>query len=333
MESMNTNTCEIVQDLLPLYQDGVCSPASRALIDGHITTCPDCAAMLDSLRAPDAAGDVLRQETDGIIERQKKVFRRKSATAGIVTASILAVPVLICLIVNLAVGHGLSWFFIVLSALLLTASVTVLPMLLPRDRGLWTAAGFTASLLLLLGVCCLYTHGKWFFIAASGVLLGLSVCFLPFVLRSHVFREPPLTFIGKNKALIWMTAWTLFLVLLRLFCGLRTHSAGYTRTAFAVAVPLLMYAWAMFAAIRYLPGACLKTGVSLLLTGLMIFFADALISCLLGYAVILPELRLSEWGPYTVDGNVKWLALLSLGSAGLICTVIGVIRAARHTGK
>ncbi len=333
MELMDKNTCEIVQDLLPLYQDGVCSSASRTLIDGHITACPDCAAMLDSLRAPDAAGDVLRQETDGIIERQKKVFRRKSATAGIVTASILAVPVLICLIVNLAVGHGLSWFFIVLSALLLTASVTVLPMLLPRDRGLWTAVGFTASLLVLLGVCCLYTGGKWFFIAAFGTVLGLSVCFLPFVLRSHVFREPPLTFVGRNKALVWMAVWTFFLILLLAACGVRSDNPFYAHDAFAITAFLLLYTWAMFAAIRYLPGACLKTGVSLLLSGLMVFFAEPLISRLLGYAVILPELRLSEWGPYTADGNIKWLVLLSLGGAGLICTVIGAIRAARHTGK
>lgn len=327
------NTCEIVQDLLPLYADGVCSPASRTLIDGHITTCPDCAAMLDSLRAPDAAENALRQETDGIMERQEKFFKRKSTTAGIVTASILAVPVLICLIVNLAVGHGLSWFFIVLSALLLTASLTVLPLMLPRDRGLWTAVGFTASLLLLLGVCCLYTRGKWFFIAASGVLLGLSVCLLPFVLCSRVFREPPLTFIGKNKALVWMTAWTLFLVLLLVACGVRSDNPFYARDAFAITALLLLFAWAMFAAIRYLPGACLKTGVSLLLSGLIVFFADAVINRLLGYAFLLPALRLSEWGPYTVDGNVKWLALLSLGGAGLICTVIGAIRAARHTGK
>lgn len=318
------NTCEVVQDLLPLYADGVCSPASRTLIDGHITTCPDCAAMLDSLRAPDAAGDVLRREADGVIARQRKVFRRKSAVAGAVTASILAVPVLVCLIVNLAVGHGLSWFFIVLSALLLTASVTVLPLMLSRDRGLWTAVGFTASLLLLLGVCCLYTHGSWFLIAASGVLLGLSVCLLPFVLQSRVFREPPLDRVGRNKALVWMAAWTLFLALLLLFCGLRTHSAGYAQTAFAAAALPLLFAWAMFAAIRYLPGACLKVGVSLLLTDLMIFFAEAVINGLLGVSSPLPALHLGVWSPATLDGNIKWLALLCCGGAGLALSAVGI---------
>ena len=34
--------CELVQDLLPLYHDGVCSDTSRKLVDSHLETCEKC---------------------------------------------------------------------------------------------------------------------------------------------------------------------------------------------------------------------------------------------------------------------------------------------------
>ena len=61
---------------------------------------------------------------------------------------------LICLICNLAIQHTLSWFWIVLSAELVAASLTLLPIYMPdHTRRLWRAMGFTGSLLLLLAIC------------------------------------------------------------------------------------------------------------------------------------------------------------------------------------
>ena len=37
---------DIVQDLLPLYHDGVCSDKSRAAVEEHLKTCEDCRAAL-----------------------------------------------------------------------------------------------------------------------------------------------------------------------------------------------------------------------------------------------------------------------------------------------
>ena len=44
--------CEIIRDLLPLYHDKACSPASRALVDEHIPSCALCRAMLGELEEP-----------------------------------------------------------------------------------------------------------------------------------------------------------------------------------------------------------------------------------------------------------------------------------------
>ena len=44
--------CDIIRDLLPLYHDKACSPASRALVDEHVSACEACRAMLLELETP-----------------------------------------------------------------------------------------------------------------------------------------------------------------------------------------------------------------------------------------------------------------------------------------
>lgn len=90
-----------------------------------------------------------------------------------------------CLLGNLLSSHTLDWFWIALTAQMMVASLTLLPVFVPEGkRGLASLGGFTASLLLLLGVCCLYSGGDWFAMAAVSVLFGMGLVFLPFVLRA-----------------------------------------------------------------------------------------------------------------------------------------------------
>ena len=90
---------------------------------------------------------------------------------------------LICLICNLAVGHTLDWFWLVLTGELVGASLTLLPILVKQYRGVITLGGFTLSLELLLLAACLFSGGDWFLLASAGVLLGLGAAFLPGALR------------------------------------------------------------------------------------------------------------------------------------------------------
>lgn len=41
--------CEIIKDLLPLYQDGVCSKESKAIVEEHMAECDNCKAELDAM--------------------------------------------------------------------------------------------------------------------------------------------------------------------------------------------------------------------------------------------------------------------------------------------
>ena len=180
--------CEVIRDLLPLYADEVCSERSRELIEEHLRECPECSAMLEQLRTHEIE-EGLQEEKEQVIEYQAKRFRRRSATVGSVISGLFMIPVVVCLIVNLASGSPLGWFFIVLAALAVAASLVIVPLIMPQDKLFWTFCAFTMSLLLLLAVTCFYSHGSWFFTAASAMLFGLAVLFGPFVVRAKPVRE------------------------------------------------------------------------------------------------------------------------------------------------
>ena len=180
--------CEVIRDLLPLYADDVCSEGSKKIVEEHLPECPECSALLENLRKQEIE-DGLQEEKNQVIQYQAKRFKRRSAAVGSVIAGIFMVPVLVCLIVNLATGAGLSWFFIVLGGLAVAASLIIVPLMVPKDRLFWTFCAFSASLLLLLAVIWLVNGGSWFFPAASAVLFGLAVVGLPFVIRAAPVRN------------------------------------------------------------------------------------------------------------------------------------------------
>lgn len=41
--------CNVTQDLLPLYHDGVCSQESRTMVEEHLSSCQSCQKLLDDL--------------------------------------------------------------------------------------------------------------------------------------------------------------------------------------------------------------------------------------------------------------------------------------------
>ena len=198
--------CEMIRDLLPLYVDQVCSPASAAAVEAHVRECNACASLLGEMSTADPLLDKeIYAERSRVLDTQAKFFKRRSAVAGSIIGGIFALPILICLIVNLAGGAGLTWFFIVLAAMFIPASLIVVPLMVPENKFLWTVTSFTASLLLLLGVCSIYSGSSWFLIAAPAVLFGLCVIFMPFI----VHTKPAAKLLGNQKGLAVFSADTL----------------------------------------------------------------------------------------------------------------------------
>ena len=217
--------CNVIRDLLPLYADEVCSDESRALVDEHLAECPACTEELARIRENEIESR-LAAEKDDVIRYQKKKFGRRSAAVGSAIAWILMIPVVICLFLNRLSG-GLDWFFVVVAALAVAASVTVVPLMVPENKLFWTFCAFCASLMLLLAVTCIYSGGNWFFVAASATLFGLSVFFLPFVIRAKPVRK----YVPEHKAFtVVATDVALFAVMMECI-NIRNNGLGFWRGA------------------------------------------------------------------------------------------------------
>lgn len=239
--------CDVIEDLLPLYRDGACSEASTRAVEEHVKECPKCAKILEELKDTEI-DELIVREKESVIGAQSKYFKRKSAIAGIVVAAIFALPILICLIVNLASGHGLTWFFIVLASMMIPTSLFVVPLMAPKNRMFWTMTSFSASIILLLAVCCIYSKGNWFFVAASSVLFGLCMCFMPFI----ACRRPVNEYLKNFKGLTVMGTDTFTFYLMIICIGLYVRTPGYFRIAFSISTPIILMCWVIFFIIRYL---------------------------------------------------------------------------------
>ena len=82
-------SCDVIQDLLPLYHDGVCSEESKTIVEEHIETCADCKDVLHRLReetAPDAV------EAAGVLKTIGTAWKRttkKALTKGLLIAFLI----------------------------------------------------------------------------------------------------------------------------------------------------------------------------------------------------------------------------------------------------
>ena len=311
--------CDLISDLLPLYKDEICSEASRKIVEEHLAECPDCKKMLDSLNDITIDEKIVKEKEE-VIGTQAKFFKRKSALAGSIIGLIFSIPILVCLIVNLATGAGLTWFFIVLAGILVAASVIIVPLMVRENKMFMTMASFTASVMLLLGVICIYSGGNWFFVTASATLFGLTVLFAPFI----VSRRPVNAYVKNRKGLAIMCAYTATFVLMMLAIGFYAGMKEFFPMAFAVSMPLVGIAWAMFAIIRYLRfNACVKTGLCIASAGAL----TSLIS-VLGPAA---EASISRTGvTYSSGVSVPPLTFVVIG---LVIAGIGFLVGKNKGGK
>ncbi len=315
-------SCEIIQDLLPLYADKVCSAASRELVDAHLTQCRECQRKLIALQNTECE-ERLQLEQQEILSHQASRFKRKAFLIGCCIAGILLIPVIVCLIVNLSTGHSLDWFFIVLTALLVTASLIVVPLMVERKRFLVTLGSFTVSLLALLLTCCLYSGGNWFWITAFSVLFGLSVLFTPFAL-SQLDDNPV---IHGRKGLLTMIADTVLLFLMLFSIGLYVKNGNYWRPAMLNALVFSGFTWLLFLTIRYLrTNGLIKSGLSIMECSTMFAFVNDIENWILRDNV--PGIRnanFSFWGWESFNANISLIVLLSGLGIGVVFVVCGIL--------
>lgn len=276
--------------------------------------------------------ELLTASEDTGTRRIEKMLLRYQLTKKIlfiVLSGMYAAAIVTCFICNLAVEGTLSWFFIVLTAILLASTVTILPLSSLPKKALMTLFGFLGALILLLFTCNLYTGGDWFLIATVSVLFGFSLIFTPLVLKSAPLPGSVL----KHKTLLSFALDTVLLLLLIVVCGFFIGEKGFFEVAFPIALVCLPLPWSYMLLIRYAKwNGFLKTAVCLFIADGYMFFINGFIDRLLGIAPfkIGFAFDLTVWNLDTVSDNSNFIIFLIILLTAFVFLALGIAKSFKH---
>ena len=94
--------CRVIEDLLPMYYDGICSRESAALVEEHLNGCPHCRQKLSDLRAEIAASPSNVDDMKPLRKLQKRYRKMRLGWWVALLSMLLLIPT--------ALGVGL-WRF------------------------------------------------------------------------------------------------------------------------------------------------------------------------------------------------------------------------------
>ncbi len=178
-----------------------------------------------------------------------------------------------CFIIFILKEHNTSKFCILLTSLILSASLLNVPTFAAKNRGILTLASSYVSLTLLLLSGNVYSGGDWFFMAFLSVTLGLCIVFLPFIIRCDFISK----YIGNNKSLICMAADTAMILAVVAYGTLKYGVWESFVTGMVSAACVLVLVWAIFAVVRYAKiNIFLKSSAVLAMLGVWLLSAGKL---------------------------------------------------------
>ena len=265
---------------------------------------------------------------------QAKKWRTFSATWNLFFYIAYSVALIPCFICNLSIDKTLSWFWIVVSALTLSFTFTNLPSLIKKHKLIFIPLTQFLALVLLLGVCCIYTGGNWFWIASLSVLLALTIIFVPiYVAKYKLFAK-----IKKYNGYISVAVDFLMLNILLVVINFYTLTNGYAESWWYVKIALPIVAGVYLAlnvllSVRFLKAnRFLKTSIVLFLTNAFIYLPPMFIK------VKNPSLQseiddvnilmanLSSWKvDVTLEQNIHLLVCLTLLLLMAVFLVVGLV--------
>ena len=272
---------------------------------------------------------------------QAKKWRAFSFSWSLFFYIAYGVALIPCFICNLAIDKTLSWFWIVLSALILSFTFTNLPKLIKKNKLILLPLIEFLALVLLLGVCSLYTGGTWFFVAVVAVLLGLCIIFVPiYIARYKVFSK-----IRKYgdfvSVLVIFLVLNLLLVVINLYTVNKNSIYGwwYLDTALPIA-SICFLVLNVFLSVRFLKtNRFIKTSIILLLINVLYIVVPVLNVGDLALHTELDDLNIfkanfSNWQEnVSLENNVHLIIFLTVMLLALIFLAVGIVRHAKKDKK
>ena len=98
-------TCKVIQDLLPLYHDSVCSPETAALVEEHLKDCEACQEVFhrlqDASSLPLPVSGKEERKAEGLAKVKKALRKKRVIVVSIVAAVVLVLGVSAGLLMNM----------------------------------------------------------------------------------------------------------------------------------------------------------------------------------------------------------------------------------------
>lgn len=239
-----------------------------------------------------------------------------------------AVALVVCFICNLAVDRKLSWFFIVLAALLVAFSLFPSPSrFFKRGKVLAVTLIFFVSLLLLLATCCIYVRGDWFFKAAVPCLFAFCAIMLPVYLGIYpvpekLRRHAPLVCVSVDFVLL------IALVICETFGNLTYMKNGVVLSIYFGAYIYLSLIFICYVRVHPL----IRAGLATLALTVGAVTADPITTVVVENRYTdLFRVNLGDWGVEYLNGNILTVVLIAgvLVAAGLIAAGIALSKKGR----
>ncbi|WZH38524.1 MAG: helix-turn-helix transcriptional regulator [Microbacterium enclense] len=255
--------------------------------------------------------------------RDARSHRRWRAAVLWSTTGLYGLALTTCFIVNLAVNHRLSWFWIVVCAIAIPFCVTTLPLIVKRRRGWTVVAASVISLCALLAVTDLTSGGGFLLPATASVLFAALLIWSPFLVRTFGGRH-----LRRHTAAAAMAIDALsligFLAVILLPAG---HGEAYLFIALPIAAFCISLAALFLLILRYLPvrrllRAAIATAVFALAEPLIFPVINALGS---RRQVEFSRFDLSVWNSCTIQGNVTALIVGAAAIASIVLFALAVV--------
>lgn len=294
---------------------------------------PDVTLIADICRALDVSEhELITASTDTNsrrLQNEARLYRRiRGAWFWVSTISYL-IALLVCFICNLAIDHTLSWFFVVLAAIVCAYSfVPTFTSFFAAKKLLVFIVTTLASVCLLLMTCAIYTSSVfWVPTACFGVLIGYALIFLPVLITKYDCPKPIKSF---RMAIPFVSAFVLTILLLLVTDIWHPFmlKAAILLTCYCF-VPVVVCA--VLCGFRF--SAFLKAGVCIVICAIPFYFVNPVIEKLFGVPSDYSyNVDLSDWINHT-NGNICFIIALTALALSIVFIALGIYTSCRQKRK
>lgn len=265
---------------------------------------------------------------------QAKKWRALSFSWSLFFYVAYAITILTCFICNLATSGTLSWFWIVLSSLMVAFTFTNLPKYIKKYKLLFVPLSMYLSLCILLATCAIYVRGDWVWIPILAILLGYAIIFAPIYISKYKAFEKIKRFNGFISVGIDFVLLNVMLVVINVYSVVNNYTTNQF-WYFKIALPIVAVyylALNLIMSVKFLKiNNFFKTSIVLFLSTLFFYLLPLSFNIIgVNYKNELWDMNpfkanFSVWKGDLIENNVQCIVFISVMAIAVIFFVVGLL--------